>query len=86
MTPTGDVPMLQCTPRLLGKIDSHHNIDQLTLPDTSLPPELQHDPEATGTLDYSALMKSLLDDDMYALYSAGAPRAQLPDVIRITPQ
>jgi hypothetical protein len=47
---------------------------------------LQHDPEATGTLDYSALMKSLLDDDMYALYSAGAPRAQHPDVIRIGPQ
>lgn len=46
---------------------------------------MQHDPEATGTLDYCALMKSLLDDDMYALYSAGAPRAPHPDIIRIAP-
>lgn len=45
----------------------------------------QHDPEATGALDYAALMKSLLDADMYALYSAGAPRPPHPDVIRIVP-
>ena len=30
-------------------------------------------------------MKSLLDSDMYALYSAGAARPQNPDVIRIAP-
>lgn len=45
----------------------------------------RHDLEATGTLDYSALMRNLLDDDMYALYSAGAPRSPHPDIIRIAP-
>ena len=32
---------------------------------------LQHDPGATGFLDYTKLMKLLLDDDSYKLYSAG---------------
>ena len=29
---------------------------------------LQYDPKATGVIEYTTLMKNLLDDDYYALY------------------
>lgn len=45
----------------------------------------QYDPEATGKLDYSTLMRRLLDADAYAQYSAGATRKQA-GVINVTPQ
>lgn len=37
---------------------------------------LQHDPGATGYLDYTQLMKLLLDEDSYMLYIAGGPQAK----------
>lgn len=45
---------------------------------------MQYDPEATGKLDYTELMRRLLDPDAFALYSAGASRKQT-GVINITP-
>lgn len=44
----------------------------------------QYDPEATGKLDYTELMRRLLDADGFAMYSAGAARKQA-GVINITP-
>lgn len=29
---------------------------------------LQYDPKATGVIEYTTLMKNLLDEDYYALY------------------
>ena len=34
----------------------------------------QHDPEATGELDYVRIMQLLLDDDTFKMYCAGGPK------------
>ena len=44
----------------------------------------QYDPDGTGKLDYTELMRRLLDTDAFALYSAGASRKQA-GVINIVP-
>lgn len=37
---------------------------------------MQNDPEATGSLNYTDLMKKLLDEDSYKLYIAGGTQSK----------
>ena len=39
---------------------------------------VQHDPEATGELDYVKIMALLLDGDNFKMYCAGGPKPAAP--------
>ncbi len=39
---------------------------------------VQHDPEATGELDYVKIMALLLDGDSFTMYCAGGPKPTVP--------